>query len=147
MNTENFGTWLVHGCGVSAICDTREGVLYWMIEMVKRGGVPVLTRWAQLGLMLLALLGAGQAQAVRHSMSLDQMTAYADNAILDAAQDGKKAVTLKFPGMNLDTVDRLTESLRARGYMIDEEMAELNPEIVKVRFLKKTAIAKLEVRQ
>lgn len=51
----SFGTWLVHGVGgacgnaegVSMICHTREGVQYWMNEIIARGGVPSLTRWAK----------------------------------------------------------------------------------------------------
>jgi hypothetical protein len=140
----NFGTWLVNGCGVSAICDTPSGVTYWIAEMVKRGGVPAVTRWAQALVLIVALFGAGQAQAA-NPMDLDQMTTYADNAILDAAQTGHKAVTLKFGHASLGNIERLTDDLRARGYAIDEETGLLNPEIVKVRFLKNSAIAKLEV--
>lgn len=40
------GTVLVNGCGISAICDTIEGLNYWISEIIYRGGVPQVMRWA-----------------------------------------------------------------------------------------------------
>ena len=138
---ENFETWLVNGCGVSAICHTREGVMYWMVEMVKRGGIPSVTRWAQTVLLLGCLLGSVRAEAFQYShipsMSFHQMEAYADNAILAAARDGEKSVTLHFVNPNPDSVEKLASELRTRGYRIDEEAVLLNPDIIKVRYYKK----------
>lgn len=42
-------TYLVHGCGVSAICQSQSGVTYWISEIINRGGVPSVTCWAQEG--------------------------------------------------------------------------------------------------
>jgi hypothetical protein len=44
---KTFGTWLVQGCGVSAICNTPEGVVYWMQQIVEHGGVPTYQTWAE----------------------------------------------------------------------------------------------------
>jgi len=40
-------TYLVSGCGVSAVCSTKEGVMYWVAEMVKRGGIPTVMPLAE----------------------------------------------------------------------------------------------------
>lgn len=96
-------------------------------------------------ILLLVILGVqGEVHAAHHYMTLDQMTTYADNAILDAAQDGLKAVTLKFTYANPALVEQLADDLRARGYALDEEAILINPGLVKVRFLKNSAIAKLQ---
>jgi hypothetical protein len=42
-------TYLVHGCGVSAICHSESGVAYWTTEILNRGGVPTVTCWAEAG--------------------------------------------------------------------------------------------------
>jgi hypothetical protein len=81
------------------------------------------------------------AQAAYNPAELDQMTSYADNAILDAAQGGRKVVILKFGRANVALVERLSDDLRARGYRIDEEAAILNPEIVKIFGLKISILA------
>ncbi len=62
----NFGTWLVSGCGISTICNTPEGVRYWIGEMVKRGGVPIVMRWAALGLLIACLAGNSQARELQY---------------------------------------------------------------------------------
>jgi hypothetical protein len=70
------------------------------------------------------------------------MTSYADNAILDAAVAGHKAVTLKFGHANPELIEALASSLRTRGYALDEEATLLNPSIIKVRGLKNSAVAR-----
>ncbi len=88
-------------------------------------------------MLLVGMTGSAQA----YNRQLDQMTTYADNAILDAAQDGIKAVTLTFGHADPALVEALSDDLRGRGYAIDEETALLNPSMIKVRFLRSSAMA------
>jgi hypothetical protein len=72
----------------------------------------------------------------------EDMQAYADNAILNAAEHGYKKVTLVFGHANPGDIEDLADDLRARGYRIDEEAALLNPRVIKVQALKSSAMAK-----
>lgn len=122
-------TIVVSGCGVSAVCNTEEGVLYWIREIIDRGGVPLVKLWTA---TLLALLIVGPARA---AAPLDMLT-YADNAILNAAQHGHRGVTLVFGRAGLTEVEAVAAELRQRGYVLDEQTSELNPEVIKVLRLK-----------
>ena len=33
-------SYFVTGCGVSVICDDKDSVLTWVMEMIERGGTP-----------------------------------------------------------------------------------------------------------
>jgi hypothetical protein len=35
--------YMVSGCGISALCYNANSVIYWMQEMVRRGGTPTVT--------------------------------------------------------------------------------------------------------
>jgi hypothetical protein len=72
----------------------------------------------------------------------ETMQAYANNAILNAAESGKKNVTLVFGRASQDEVEALAEDLRNRGYKIDEQAALLNPCVIKVRRLDVARTAK-----
>jgi hypothetical protein len=136
-------TYLVQGCGVSLVCEKGQTMTEWLSYILARGGVPTVSRWAGRLVVLAALLIG--AQGLSHAAStqdLDQMTSYADNAILDAAVAGHKAVTLKFGHANPELIEALASSLRTRGYALDEEATLLNPSIIKVRGLKNSAVAR-----
>jgi len=92
-------------------------------------------------IVLLLLMVAGVAQAKSNPQDLAQMVAYADNAILDAAQTGHKKVTLVFGNADPDKVEQVAAILRERGYRLDEEAALLNGDMIKVRGLKNSAVA------
>lgn len=32
---------MVSGCGISAICETKESMLFWIDQIIRHGGVPV----------------------------------------------------------------------------------------------------------
>jgi hypothetical protein len=81
-----------------------------------------------------------------HAAVPDDMTAYADNAILNAAEHGYKKVTLVFGHANPGDIEDLAQDLRSRGYRIDEEAALLNPMVIKVQALKSSAMAKAVAR-
>lgn len=83
------------------------------------------------GLLLGSLGSIVQAAPV----DLDGMTTYADNAILNAAEHGEKHITLVFGHAPVENVEALAQSLRERGYRIDEESELLNPLIIKVQHL------------
>lgn len=125
----------VEGCGVTLICEKGETMTGWLTYIIDRGGWPVVTRWATQLLLMMGLF-AFSSKAAYNPNELNQLTDYANNAILAAAQDGDKAVTLHCGGANPSVIEKLTDDLRARGYRIDEEAALNNPEVIKVRYYK-----------
>lgn len=94
-------------------------------------------------ILILAILGVQAPAMARYSasMDLDQMTTYADNAILNGAEHGYKKVTLRLGDANPALVEKLADDLRARGYRIDEEAMLVSPDIIKVIELKLPVVA------
>lgn len=39
--------WLVSGCGISAVCRSPKGIAYWTEQIIRKGGVPVVSKWAE----------------------------------------------------------------------------------------------------
>lgn len=37
-------SYFVTGCGVSVICDSKDSVLAWVMEMIERGGAPTVEK-------------------------------------------------------------------------------------------------------
>lgn len=77
-------------------------------------------------------------------MAPADMQQYADNAIMNAAQHGYKKVTLVFGHANPSDIEDLAQELRDRGYRIDEEAQLINPMIIKVQYLKPSAVASIK---
>ncbi len=59
-------TWLVSGCGISAICSSQDGITWWTSAIIERGGVPIVMRWAALGLLIACLAGNSQARELQY---------------------------------------------------------------------------------
>lgn len=86
-------------------------------------------------ILLLAL------SSVASASEIDQMMAYANNAILDAATTGNRKVFLTFGKADPDSIEQVANDLRERGYKIDEQAFLLNP--TKIHVLKNYSAAKM----
>src|SRR5258706_2622804 len=120
-----------------AECAKCHAVKTWKSEPKKRAsGGGLIALLLGLAMLALPLQAATQARA--------DMQQYADNAIMDAATHGQKKVVLVFGNADQDAIDQLADELRDRGYRIDEEAQLLNPRIIKVQYLKASAMASVK---
>ncbi|QOR55569.1 MAG: hypothetical protein UMS36scaffold28_59 [Phage 59_13] len=81
-----------------------------------------------------------------HAAAPVDMLAYADAAIMNAAEHDHRAVTLTFGDADQESIDAVADELRSRGYQLDEETSVLNPSVIRVRYLVSPAVAKAVTR-
>lgn len=89
-----------------------------------------------LKVILIVLAMSGPAFAM--PQDVNQMITAAENSITTAAESGLKTVNIPFGYADPDHIEMVAQNLRSRGYVIDEEALMLNPQMIRVQYLKRS---------